>query len=95
MFNESLAQETLPQTFTMASVSGDGCGLYRRTSLLNADYKIVAKALAMRLKTVIHQINYDDQTDFISNRHSFSNILFLLNVIYSPASEEVPEIVIS
>ena len=32
---------------------------------------------------------------FISNHHSFSNIRRLLNVIYSPESEEVPEMVIS
>ena len=47
----------------------------------------------MWLETVIHQIFSEDQTGFISNRHSFSNIR-LLNVIYSPASEEVPEMVI-
>ena len=103
MFNESLAQGTLPQTLTMASVTlllkpgkdADACGSYRPISLLNADYKILAKALAMRLETVIHQIISDDQTGFITNRHSFSNIRRLLNVIYSPASEEVPEMVIS
>ena len=49
-------------------------------SLLNADYKILAKALAIRLETVIHQIISDDQSGFISNRHSFSYINNLANV---------------
>ena len=97
------SQGTLPQTLRMASVTlllkpgkdADECGSYRPISLLNADYKILVKALAMRLETVIHQIISDDQTGFISNRHSFSNIRRLLHVIYSPASEEVPEMVIS
>lgn len=36
-----------------------------------------------------------DQTGFILGRRSFTNIRRLLNVIHSPASSEVPEVVIS
>lgn len=49
----------------------------------------------MRFELVIHQVISDDQTGFIRNRHSFSNVLCFLSIIHSPASGEVPEMVVS
>ena len=103
MFNDSLSRGTLPQTLTNALITlllkpgkdANECGSYRPISLLNADYKILAKVLAIRLETVIHQVFSEDQTGFIRNLHSFSNIRRLLNVIHSPVSGETPEMVIS
>ena len=63
--------------------------------MLNSDIKILAKALARRLESVTDEVISPDQTGFMSGRHSFSNIRSLLNVIYSPASGGVPEVVIS
>ncbi len=103
MFNDSLGTGALLQTLTEASITlipklrrdRTQCGSYRPISLLNCDIKILAKALARRLESVTEDVISPDQTGFMTGRHSFSNIRSLLNVIYSPASGEVPEVVIS
>ena len=103
MFNDSLDRGTLPQTLTKASITlllkpgkeESDCRSYRPISLLNADYKILAKALALRLEPIMPNIISPDQTGFMKNRHSFSNIRRLLNILLSPASRESPEVVIS
>ena len=103
MFTDSLEQGLLPQTLTEASISlilkpdkdPLNCGSYRPISLLNVDYKILAKILALRMETVIADIISTDQTGFIRDRHSSSNIRRLLNVVLSPASSETPEVVVS
>lgn len=101
MFNDSLFRGSLPQTLTEASITlllkpgkdSTECGSYRPNALLNCDVKILAKALALRLETTIHNVISADQNGFIPG-HSFTNIRRLLNVIYSPASSAVPEVVI-
>lgn len=103
MYNYSLEQNTLPHSLTEASISlilkpGKDpleCGSYRPISLLNTDVKILAKLLALRLDKVISPIISMDQTGFMRNRHPFVNIRKLLNVIHSPASRGVPEVVVS
>lgn len=47
---------------------------WRSLTLLNVDYKIVAKALANRIKKVLPLIIDDDQTGFMSGRSIYSNI---------------------
>lgn len=103
MFNESLSHASLPQTLTEASIilllkpgkDNTACGSYRPISLLNCDVKILAKALALRLETTMHDVISVDQTGFILGRHSFTNICRLLYIIHSPASSAVPEVVIA
>uniref|UniRef100_A0A8B9GWD5 Reverse transcriptase domain-containing protein n=1 Tax=Astyanax mexicanus TaxID=7994 RepID=A0A8B9GWD5_ASTMX len=103
MFNDSLSKGVLPPTMTQASIClllkpGKDkleCNSYRPISLLNSDVKILAKILAIRLETAMHNVISDDQTGFISGRHSFANIRRLLNIIYSPKSRETPEVVVS
>ncbi|CAJ1062856.1 LINE-1 reverse transcriptase -like protein [Xyrichtys novacula] len=103
MYTDSLGKGLLPQTLTEASISlilkpdkdPLNCGSYRPISLLNADYKILAKILASRMETVISDMISVDQTGFIRDRHSSSNIRRLLNVILSPASSWTPEMVVS
>lgn len=53
--------------------------------------------LALRLDTVIENLNSKDQTGFVRDRHSFSNIRRLLGVIHSskPSQDPVPQVVIS
>lgn len=102
MFNESLSSGQLPPTLRQAAITlipkkGKDplyCSSYRPISLLNVDYKILSKILAVRLEKLMPQIISTDQTGFILNRHSSSNLRRLLNIVYSsPAC--VPEMVIS
>ena len=103
MFMDSISRGSLPQTLTEASIilllkpgkENTECGSYRPISLLNSDVKILAKTLALRLETTMTDVISADQTGFILGRHSFTNIRRLLNIIHSPASNEVPELVIS
>jgi hypothetical protein len=48
---------------------------YRPISLLCADYKIIAKVMAERMKCVIHSVIKDDQTGFIPGRNINENII--------------------
>lgn len=56
---------------------------YRPISLLPCDQKILAKALFIRLSSVMDKLIHPDQTGFIPNRHSSSNLRRLFNIIYS------------
>ena len=46
-------------------------------------------------KKVMPDVISLDQTGFMTGQHSFSNVRCLLNVLYSPASTAVAEMVIS
>lgn len=53
---------------------------YRSISLLCADYKIIAKVLAERMKLVMHSVVNDDLTGFVPDRNINENIITLLEV---------------
>lgn len=61
------------------------CSSYRPVSLLNSDYKILAKVLALRLEQVLPCVISPDQTGFVKDRRSFFGIRRLLNVLYTPS----------
>ena len=77
MFNESYSSGHLPETLNQAFIcllhkKGKDplcCQSYRPISLLNLDYKILAKTLARRLENVLPDLVLSDQTGFIRNRH--------------------------
>lgn len=50
---------------------------YRPIPLLNTDYKIVANAVASRLKVIIEHCDCDNQTGFIANKFIGENIGFI------------------
>ena len=103
MFNESFELGRLPQTLNQASISlllkkGKdplACSSYRPISLLNVDFKLLSKLLALRLESFLPSIISLDQTGFIRNRHSFSNLRRLFNVLYNVSSSNTHEAVIS
>ncbi len=103
MFEHSLSQGTLPKSLTEALITlllkpekdPTQCSSYRPISLLNADVKVLAKLLAIRLESPLVSIISANQTGFIKGRHIFSNIRCLLNVLYTPPSQDTPEIVVS
>lgn len=102
MYNESFRNCQLPKTLSDATITlilkkdKDPllCSSYRPISLLNVDFKILSKILALRLQRVLPQIISLDQTGFMTGRHSYHNSRRLLNIIHTPSSS-VPEIVVS
>ena len=68
---------------------------WRPISLLNTDYKLVAKAIATRIKKVLPDLISSDQTGFISGRYIGENIIRLLNIIDYVDEEDIPALLIS
>ncbi len=59
--------------------------------MLNSNYKIFVKILALRLEKEISQLVHIDQTGFTQNRSLVDNVQRLLNVFFSP----IPVIAVS
>lgn len=102
MYNDSFQIGKLPATLYSASISlllkkdkdPTSCASYRPISLLNVDFKILAKVLSLRLQDVMSSIISPDQTGFTYGRHSFFNTRRLLNILFSP-SANTPEVIVS
>ncbi|KAI9999450.1 hypothetical protein NQD34_018194 [Periophthalmus magnuspinnatus] len=103
VFNEALIRGLLPPSFYEASISlihksgKDPLepSSYRPISLLNVDYKILAKILATRLENILPTVISQDQTGFIKDRHLFFNIRRLLNIIYTQENKNGQELLLS
>uniref|UniRef100_A0A667X5D4 Reverse transcriptase domain-containing protein n=1 Tax=Myripristis murdjan TaxID=586833 RepID=A0A667X5D4_9TELE len=65
-------------------------GNFRPLSLLNNDYKIFAKALALCLEKVISSLVHLDQVGFIAGRHASHNMRRLFHVMSEAASLYYP-----
>lgn len=63
--------------------------------MLNSDYKIFAKVLAVRLKMMLPQLIDQDQTGFMQNRYIGSNIRRTLDIINITDLENIPGMIIS
>ena len=62
---------------------------YRPITLLNTDYKLLMKALALQLVEPIHQLIHPDQAGFIPKRSIFNHIRLASTIInYAEAMEE-------
>lgn len=48
---------------------------YRPITLLNADYKILAKALAIKMQPILQRVVDDDQTGFVKGRYIKDNVM--------------------
>ena len=64
-------------------------------SLLNNDYKVFAKILALRLEEVIPSLVNRDQVGFVAGRQSANNMRRLLQVIFSANTLHLPAMAIS
>jgi hypothetical protein len=87
VLNKSFASGSLPETMQMSNVtlifkksSRQDIRNYRRISLLCTDYKIIAKALAQRMKLVLPSIIHEDQTGLLNDRYIGENITIFLDV---------------
>ena len=63
---------------------------WRPISLLNTDYKIATKALAMHLKKVLPNIINNAQTGYLQGRFIGENIRFIDGVIKYTATKNIP-----
>ena len=54
---------------------------WRPLTLLNTDYKILAKLFAYRIKGLLESIIHNDQTGFVSSRYIGTNVNRILNAI--------------
>lgn len=70
-------------------------GNFRPLSLLNNDYKVFAKVLALRLEKVITSLVHIDQVGFIPDRLPANNMKRLLQVMFKACSLQCPVVAIS
>lgn len=89
VFNESRADGQLPRScrraiITLLPKKGDLNDIknWRPVSLLCNDYKILSKALAIRLGEVIESIIHPDQSYCVPGRRILFLIMFLLSEIF-------------
>ena len=69
---------------------------WRPLSLLNTDYKIIAKCIANRIKKGLPNIIHSDQTGFLPNRFIGENINRIISLIhYSKVNKINPCFVIT
>ena len=68
---------------------------WRPVSLLCTDYKIIAKAMANRLKNVLGLVVHEDQTCAIPNRTIFSNLYLTRDVIRYTNQKSIKSYLIS
>ena len=67
---------------------------WRPISLLNQDYKLVAKSIAFRLKKTLSKIINEDQTGFMENRYIGENINKIINLMDFVDENDIPAILI-
>ena len=65
----------------------------RPISLLNVVYKILTKALARRLSTVIQEIINEDQTGFLKGRYIGENVRLIIDVIKYAKAHDMPGLI--
>ncbi len=103
VYLEAFDSETLPDTFNEALISlilkkdGDATdpSSYRPVSLLNVDYKILTKIMALRLDKVLPEIIQADQVGVVKGRSSTDNLRRLLHLTWQNTSNNTPTAAIS
>ena len=67
---------------------------WRPISLLNTDYKIIAKLLALRLTNVLPFIIDEDQTGYIKQRYIGQNIRVIEDLCHLTETENLPGVIL-
>lgn len=68
---------------------------WRPLTLLNVDYKIISRAVALRLKTKIHALVNEDQTGFISGRNISYNLRTIIDIIQVAKDRSLQMVLVS
>lgn len=68
---------------------------WRPIMLLNVDYKIASRALAGRLRQVIHAVVVPDHSCGVPGRYIGENVAFLRDVVHFAPSSDVPAAILS
>ena len=68
---------------------------WRPISLLNSDYKIIAKILAKRMQTVLPSIIHYDQSGYLKGRYIGQNIRILEDISFFAKKNKLPGILLS
>ena len=66
---------------------------WRPITLLNVDYKILAKTIAIRLKSKLTDIIHPDQTGFLKDRYIGENIRTIFDIINQAEEKNLPNLV--
>ena len=98
VYNYSFTQGELPISQRRGIISlipkKDRDGLliknYRPITLLSVDYKIIAKCIATRLKTVLDSLIHTDQSGFLKGRHIGSNIRSTIDILQYTTDNKLP-----
>ena len=67
---------------------------WRPISLLNTDYKIIARILSNRLQKVLPSIINEDQTGYIKNRYIGENIRTILDILEHTSTKHNPGVIV-
>ena len=62
---------------------------------MNCDYKILAKAIASRIKSCLQHIIHSDQTGFMKNWFIGENIVKILNIMEIAENEQMPALIMT
>ena len=68
---------------------------WRPISLINADVKIASKALALRVRNVIHELVHSGQTAYVKDRYIGDSMRIIDDILEYTESNEVPIILFS
>ena len=68
---------------------------WRPITLLNVDFKIVAKARAKRLESILPHLIHPDQTGFVKGRYIGENITPISDIMEYTKLQKIPGILVS
>ena len=103
LFNDILTNHSMPLTMRQTTIwllpkpGKDHSQMtnFRPISMLNNDYKMFAKILAMRMETAISSLIHLDQVGFVKGRFASNNMRRLFQVMATASTLQHPAIAIS